>query len=369
MPQYIWQHENWTAFSYNAEAVLPVLSRFRKKQGYFLRQIHELGFTDELNTYAKILEEEAVQTSAIEGIVLNREGVRSSIANHLGIAQAGLREATREMHGLVTVLLEAVHNYLQPLDKSCLFRWHSLLFLSGISDFRIIEAGNWRKTKMQVVSGAFGRQKVHFEAPLPENVEDEMQGFFAWWKNTQETMDGIIRTALAHLYFVTVHPFEDGNGRLARILSDIALAQDEDMAKRFYSVSAQIMKERSSYYDILEKTQKGDGDCTEWLVWFIGCLERSITSACFIIENILAKAEFWKKHRDTDLNERQRKVINRLLDAGKDGFEGGLTTQKYCGMTKCSRATAFRDIEDLLAKNILSPLPKGGRSTAYAVVV
>lgn len=181
-------------------------------------------------------------------------------------------------------------------------------------------------------------------------------------------MDGIIRTAFAHLYFVTVHPFEDGNGRLARVLSDIALAQDEDMAKRFYSVSAQIMRERNAYYDILEKTQKGDGDCTEWLVWFIGCLERSITSACLIIENILAKAEFWKKHRDTDLNERQRKVINRLLDAGKDGFEGGLTTQKYCGMTKCSRATAFRDIEDLLAKNILSPLSKGGRSTAYTVV-
>lgn len=369
MPHYIWQQENWANFTYNAEAVLPVLSGFRKKQGYFLRQIEELGLTDEFNTYAKIVEEEAIQTSAIEGISLDREGVRSSIAMHLGIEQAGLREPTKEANGLVTVLLEAVHTYLEPLNKQALFRWHTLLFPTQAFNYQKVEVGAWRKTPMQVISGRFGNPKVHFEAPAPESLEHEMQGFFKWWEESKNTMDGILRTAFAHLYFVTIHPFEDGNGRLARVISDIALSQDEKIAKRFYSVSNQIMKERNAYYDILEKTQKGNGDCTEWLLWFIECLEHSITASCKIIEHILAKAEFWNKHKTTPLNDRQRKVINRLLDTGKDNFIGGLTTQKYCGMTKCSRATAFRDIEDLLTKNILSPLSKGGRSTAYEIVI
>jgi len=194
-----------------------------------------------------------------------------------------------------------------------------------------------------------------------------MKRYFAWWTESRKTLDGIIRAALAHFYFVTIHPFEDGNGRLARSLADMALAQDERIGMRFYSLSAQIMKERSAYYDILERTQKGNGDCTEWLLWFFGCLERAVEAAGGVVENILSKAGFWKQHMDVVLNERQKKVLNRLLDAGLGGFEGGLTTRKYMGMTKASRSTAWREIDDMLQKGLLKPLPGGGRSTAYTV--
>ncbi len=369
MVEYIWQLENWTQFPYDVERVLPVLSAFRKKQGYFLRHVYELGFENELHAYAKIVEEDALKTSAIEGITLDKEGVRSSIAAHLGLEQAGLRQASHEVDGLVTVLLDAVHNYAKPLDKKMLCAWHRLLFPSAYVGLSKIAVGKFRTTQMQVVSGGYGKEKIHFKGPEPEQVQKQMQDFFQWWKKTQNSMDGIIRCALAHLYFWTIHPFDYGNGRLARVISDIALAQDEELQRRFYSVSAQIMQERKRYYELLEKTQKGDGDCTEWLLWFISCLGRAIDLAAETIATVLDKADFWRKFVDTAVNERQKKVLNRLLDAGKDGFTGGLTTQKYMGMTKTSRATAFRDIDDLVHKNMLRPLAKGGRSTAYEIAL
>lgn len=368
MPHYIWELENWTDFPYDTDCVLPVLSKFRKKQGYFLRTVFELGFENELQAYAKIVEEDALETSAIEGETLDREGVRSSVARHLGLERAGLREASHEVNGLVTVLLDAVHNHLQPLNKKQLCTWHTLLFPHNNTGYEKIAAGEYRKTQMQVISGRYGNPKVHFEAPQPENVHAHMEHFFAWWKKTQKTMDGIIRAGLAHLYFVTIHPFEDGNGRLARVISDIALAQDEGGTRRFYSLSAQIMKERNTYYELLERTQKGNGDCTAWLVWFIECLSNALDLAHDIIAVVLDKADFWRKFTDVTLNERQKKVLSRLLDAGKNGFIGGLTTQKYMSMTKTSRATAFRDIEYMVQKNMLRPLAKGGRSTAYEIV-
>jgi Fic family protein len=221
---------------------------------------------------------------------------------------------------------------------------------------------------MQIVSGAYGKQKVHFEAPPPERLEAEMAAFFSWWEKSREKLDGIIRAALAHLYFVAIHPFDDGNGRLSRAIADMALAQDECAGRRYYSLSAQIMKERDTYYALLEKTHAGEGDCTEWLLWFIACFDRALIAAEATLAAILFKAVFWKRHAETLVNERQKKVLNRLLDAGKDGFEGKLSTRKYRGMTKTSRATAWREIEDLLQKKMLRPLPGGGRSAAYEIV-
>jgi Fic family protein len=313
------------------------------------------------------VEEDAIQTSAIEGENLDRESVRSSVAMHLGLPTAGLKPIDRATNGLVEVLLDATHNYDTPLLKKRLWDWHAALFPSSQSGLHPIVVGAWRKAPMQVVSGPYGRQKVHFEAPPPERLDTEMASFLNWWDNSQTMLDGIIRAALAHLYFVTIHPFDDGNGRLARALADMALAQDENTGRRYYSLSSQIMKERNYYYVILEKTQAGDGECTQWLLWFISCLERALLAAEVTLQAILFKTNFWKHHVETIINERQKKVLNRLLDAGKDGFEGGLSTRKYMGMVKVSRATAWREIEDLLQKQMLRPLPGKGRSTAYEI--
>ncbi len=329
--------------------------------------MEELGFEDGLRAYAVAVEEDAIQTAAIEGESLDREGVRSSIAIHLGLPTAGLRPADRAVDGLVVVLLDATHRHAAPLTKDRLCGWHAALFPSGRSGFHPIVTGAWRNAPMQVVSGPYGRRKIHCEAPPSEHVEAEMAAFFSWWEASREKLDGILRAALAHLYFVTIHPFDDGNGRLARTITDMALAQDEGTGRRYYSLSAQIMKERESYYALLEKTQAGAGECTDWLLWFISCFERTLVAAEATLAAILFKAVFWKRHAETAVNERQRKVLNRLLDAGKDGFEGGLSTRKYMGMTKTSRATAWREIEDLLQKGMLRALPGGGRSTAYEI--
>ena len=367
MSQYLWQSPQWPNFIWNSDALLRPLSELRKRQGRFLRAMEDLGFEDNLRAYAVAVEEDAIQTAAIEGENLDREGVRSSIAHHLGLPSVGLRPADRAVDGLVEVLLDATHNHAQPLTKDRLCAWHTALFPSGRSGFHAIITGAWRIAPMQVISGPYGRQKVHYEAPPPERMEAEMAAFFVWWAGSRDHLDGIIRAALAHLYFVTIHPFDDGNGRLARTITDMALAQDEGTGRRYYSLSAQIMKERDTYYAMLEKTQAGGGDCTDWLAWFIGCFDRALVAAESTLTAILYKATFWKRHAETPLTDRQRKVLNRLLDAGQGGFEGGLSTRKYMGMTKTSRATAWREIEDLLAKEILRPLPGGGRSTAYEI--
>lgn len=366
-PHYIWQQENWQDFYFDADKVLQPLAVARKNQGRLLGVMEDLGFDDSLRASAASLEEDAIQTAAIEGETLDREGVRSSIAKHLGLPQAGLRVADRAVDGLVQVLLDATRNYDTPLTAERLYGWHAALFPTGHSGLHKITVGAWRSSPMEVVSGPFGKQKVHYEAPPPGVLDDEMRSFFQWWTETRHNMDGLIRAALAHLYFVTIHPFDDGNGRLARCLADIALAQDEKTGMRFYSLSAQIMQERDAYYDILERTQKGDGDVTEWLLWFLGCFDRTVAAAEKTLNKVLMKAKFWNAHSETELNERQRKVLNKLLDAGPDGFEGSLTTRKYIGMTKASRSTAWREIDDMMQKGVLRALPGDGRNSAYEV--
>ena len=367
MPRYFWEDKNWPKYRWNSEALLQPLADVRRRQGRFLRAMEDLGFEDSLRAYAVATEEDVVQSSAIEGENLDREKVRSSIASHLGLPTAGLRPADRAVDGLVKILLDAIHNHTTPLTQDRLCGWHSALFPSGRSGFKAIMTGAWRNSPMQIVSGAYGKQKIHFEAPPPERMEEEMAAFFSWWEESRRKLDGIIRAALAHLYFVTIHPFDDGNGRLSRAIADMALAQDESCGRRYYSLSAQIMKERIAYYAMLEKTQTGDGECTEWLLWFISCFDRALIEAEATLAAILFKAAFWKRHAETVVNERQKKVLNRLLDVGRNGFEGGLSTRKYMGMTKISRATAWREIEDLLQKNMLRPLPGGGRSVAYEI--
>ena len=368
MPRYFWESPKWPSFRWNSKVLLQPLAEIRKRQGRFLRTMEDLGFEDSLKAYAVAIEEDAIQTAAIEGENLDREKVRSSIALHLGLPAAGLRPADRAADGLVEVLLDAAHNHAKALTRERLYDWHRALFPQGRSGFRAVITGAWRDAPMRIVSGAYGKEKVHFEAPPPERLEAEMSDFFAWWRNSCGKMDGMLRAALAHLYFVTIHPFDDGNGRLSRAIADMALAQDESAGRRYYSLSAQIMKERATYYAMLEKTQTGDGDCTEWLLWFIGCFDHALITAETTLAAILLKTAFWKRHEGTTVGERQKKVLNRLLDAGKDGFEGGLSTRKYMGITKTSRATAWREIEDLLQKKMLRPLPGGGRSTAYEIL-
>ena len=368
MPRYFWEDQNWPIFCWNTDALLQPLANVRKRQGRFLRAMEDLGFEDSLRAVAMATEEDAIQTAAIEGENLDREKVRSSIAVHLGLPAAGLRSADRAVDGLVNVLLDATHNHTATFTRDRLCRWHTALFPSGQSGLQDITTGAWRSGPMQVISGLYGKIKVHFEAPPPERLEAEMADFFSWWEKSHGKLDGIIRAALSHLYFVTIHPFDDGNGRLSRAIADMALAQDESIGRRYYSVSAQIMKERGTYYAMLEKTQAGNGDCTEWLLWFIACFDHALIAAEATLSVILFKAVFWKRHEATVVSERQKKVLNRLLDAGKNGFEGGLSTRKYMGMTKISRATAWREIEDLLQKKILRPLPGKGRSVAYEIV-
>lgn len=367
-PHYIWQFENWQDFRFDADTLLQPLAVARKNQGYLLGVMKELGFGDSLRALAVSLEEDVVQTAAIEGEALDREGVRSSIAKQLGLPQVGLRVADRTIDGLVQVLLDATQNYEMPLTAKRLYGWHAALFPSGYSGLYKITIGAWRSSQLAVVSGPLGKQKVHYEAPSPESLEREMRSFFHWWRKTRTSMDGLIRAALAHLYFVTIHPFDDGNGRLARCLADMALAQDEKTGMRFYSLSAQIMHERDTYYEILEYTQKNDKDVTKWLCWFLGCFDRAVTSAGKTLQNVLMKTKFWNFHSKTELSKRQKKVVNKLLDAGPGGFEGHLTTRKYIGMTRVSRSTAWREINDMLQKGVLKVLSGAGRNTAYEVI-
>jgi Fic family protein len=339
-------------------------------QGSLLGRVKHLGFRPGEEAQADILTEEAVKTAAIEGERLNLRMVRSSAARHLGLREAGLIPATRSIDGLVEVILDAAQNRDKPLSPGRLRGWHAALFPTGYSGLHRIRAGKWRgKEPMRVVSGPMGREKAHFEAPPGGAVDAEMRRFLRWWKDSRKNTDGIIRAGLAHFYFVTIHPFEDGNGRIARTLTDMALAQDEKLNVRYYSLSSQIMEERKSYYNILEKTSRSTGtDVSGWLAWFLECFEHAIQRSESILERVLAKADFWQEHAQDTLNARQKKAINRMLDAGPGGFEGGLTTRKYAGMNKVSRATAFREISDMFGKKILRQLPGKGRSVSYELV-
>jgi len=368
--KYIWQSASWPKLKWDSNTLLSLLGHARLLQGNLLGRVKRLGFKLGEEAQADILTEEAIKTAAIEGERLNPQMVRSSVARHLGLREAGLIPASRSVDGLVEVILDATQKYNSSLSATRLKGWHAALFPLGYSGLHKIRVGQWRgKEPMQVVSGPMGKERIHFEAPPGETIEAEMKQFLHWWESSRKDTDGILRAGLAHLYFVTIHPFEDGNGRIARALTDMALAQDEKLNVRYYSLSSQIMEERRGYYDILEKCTKSDSvDVTKWLVWFLECFERAIRRSDKIIGNVLAKAEFWQQHAQTGLNERQKKVLNRLLDAGPGGFEGDLTTRKYVSIAKVSRATAFREISDLLEKKILRQLSGKGRSVHYDLI-
>jgi Fic family protein len=367
MQTYIWQLENWPTLTWDTDRLLAPLGECRLRQGKLLSKVGGLGLQLDSQAQAEILVEETIKTSAIEGEKLDVHSVRSSVARRLGLPSAGL-PVDRRIDDLVSVLLDATQNFDKPLTRDRLWGWQAALFPSGYSGMHKIKVGGWRAgcEPMQVVSGPIGREKTHYEAPPVEQLESEMTRFLTWFDDNLGSVEGIIRAALVHLRFVTIHPFDDGNGRLARALTDMALAQDDRQKVRYYSLSTQIMTERAGYYAILEKTQKGSGDVTAWLVWFLGCFARAIDRSEDIMTGVFSKSEFWKNHAEDRLTARQKKVINRLLDEGLEGFEGGLTTKKYASMTHASRATAFRELDQLLELGILSRIGQG-RAVRYVL--
>ena len=365
---YIWVRKNWFDFKYDEATLLKPLSGLRVLQGKLLGRAASLDIKLETEAQADILVEEAVRTAEIEGQKLNRDEVRSSVAVRLGLPK-GVGVSDRSIDGLVDVLLDAVRFHDKPLTLERLNGWHAALFPTGYSGLKKIKVGRLRGDEpMQIVSGPVGKEKVHFEALPKKRLDEEMRLFLKWWHSSLGNMDGILRAATAHLRFVTIHPYEDGNGRLARALIDMALAQDEKLNVRFYSVSSEIMRSRNKYYKILEDVQRCRLDVTQWYLWFIQCVSASIENSQEIIANVFRRVDFWNKHAQTELNERQKKVLSRILEAGPGGFSGGLTTRKYVSIAKVSRATAFREITDMLDKKILRQLPGKGRSVHYDLI-
>jgi len=325
-----------------------------------------LGFSLRKEAVLQTLTQDVVKSSEIEGEALDSQQVRSSIARRLGIDIGALVPADRNVEGVVEMMLDATQNYDKPLTKKRLFDWHAALFPTGRSGMHKIRVGKWRHDKsgpMQVVSGPIGRERVHYEAPQAKKIPREMTAFLSWFE-ADEPIDPVIKAGLAHLWFVTIHPFEDGNGRIARAIADMALARSEESSQRFYSMSAQIQLERKAYYDMLETTQKGDLDVTDWLEWFLACLDRAFDRANAILGNVLTKSRFWQSHAETTFNERQRDMINRLME----DFEGKLTSSKWAKIEKCSQDTASRDIDDLISRGVLMKDAAGGRSTSYSLV-
>lgn len=360
---YIHEKDNWTDFTWDEKQVSLKLAETRNLQGRLLGQMESLGFDLQDEAVLDTLTLEIVKSSEIEGEILDLDQVRSSIARRLGIEIAGSIDSERHIDGIVEMMLDATQRYSLQLTKERLFGWHSLLFPTGWSNMYKITVADWRKDStgpMQVVSGPMGKEKVHYEAPNSDRIENEMERFINWVENEVE-IDPVLKAAISHLWLVTIHPFEDGNGRITRAVTDMILARSDKSVRRFYSMSAQIRIERKQYYDILEKTQKSNSDITEWILWFLECLKNAISSTSEILKTILAKAEFWKIHSETTLNERQRKMINRLFN----GFTGKLTTKKWAKICKCSQDTGLRDIQDLISKKILQKEASGGRSTNY----
>ena len=363
MVKYIWQLSSWPEFRWNNAELLRPLGMTRQIQGKLLAKSEYFG----LGVRAEVLTQEAFTTAAIEGELLDRDSVRSSVARRLGLPTAGLPPVERHIDGLVEMLIDATRNHAEPLTALRLKGWHAALFPTGYSGMSEIVVGDWRRgtEPMQVVSGPIGKEKVHYEAPPANTVDGEVERFLAWFRSSKDRTDGIVRAAVAHLWFVTIHPFQDGNGRIGRAIADMALAQDENKDFRLYSMSAQIRTEQDNYYDLLERTQKGSGDITEWIIWFFDCLKRAVQSSESEIRKVMDKARLWENIAHLDLNERQRKIVNRLLEAGPDGFEGGMTNRKYRGITKTTRETAKRDIGDLVTKGIMVKRLGGGRSSSY----
>ncbi len=362
---YIWEALKWPEFRWEPRQLIELLAGVSREHGKLLGKMEALGFELRNEAHLQTLTEDVVKTSEIEGENLQREQVRSSIARRLGMDVGGLVPVDRNVEGVVEMMLDATSNYSDPLTEERLFAWHASLFPTGRSGMHQITVGGWRTMDagpMRVVSGPIGREKVHFEAPSAELVPDEMASFLEWFERSTEA-DPLIVAGLAHLWFVTIHPFEDGNGRIARAIADMVLARSERIGQRFYSMSAQIRREHKKYYEILESTQKSELDVTSWLQWFIGCLQRAVEGSEDMLESTLQKARFWERFAMEPLNDRQIKVLNRLLD----GFEGKLTSSKWAKIAKCSQDTAHRDIVDLIERGALKKDPGGGRSTSYSL--
>lgn len=368
MQTYIHQLSDWPNFRWSNEQLAEKLAAVRHRQGRLLGRIEGFGIKLRDEAVLQTLTEEVVKSTEIEGQVLNRNQVRSSLAKRLGMDIGALTPASRSVDGIVQVVLDATQNYGKPVTKERLFGWHAALFPTGYSDLEKITVGAWRTPEdgpMQVASGPHGRRKVHFEAPAAQGIEKEMAAFLKWFNAEQAGLDLVLKAAVAHFWFETIHPFHDGNGRIGRALADMMLARSENSAQRFYSISAQIKAEQGKYYDYLEEMQKGDLDITSYLDWFLGCLSRAFDGAETILADVIRKAKFWELHKGQPFNERQTMMIGKLLD----GIEGKLTSSKWAKMAKTSQDTASRDITGLLRDNVLVKEPGGGRSTSYVLVV
>lgn len=361
--KYLYNDPDWPIFKWNSDKLLSLLSHVRNLQGQLIGKMATLGFDVRNAANLETLTTEIVKSTEIEGEIINRDQVRSSVAKRLGLDFDGPGNSDRAIDGFADLMVDATRNFDKELTEERLFAWHSALFPTGKSGMYSIIAGNWRHDStgpMQVVSGAVGKSKVHYEAPAAVRLENEMRLFLVWF-NLEKDIDPVLKSAIAHLWFLTTHPFEDGNGRISRAISDMLLARSDEQPFRFYSMSAQIRKERNAYYDILEKTQKGDLDITNWIEWFLNCLLRAIESAEILFEKVIRRHGFWSKHAELTLNDRQKKILNLLLD----DFEGVLNTTKWAKLAKCSQDTALRDVQDLIEKGIFGKSKSGGRSTNY----
>ncbi len=360
--RYIHDYDNWWQFRFDYKDIINKLGRVRAKQGEIIGQMTSLGFDSQDEAILTNMSTELVRSSEIEGEKLNLEEVRSSIAKRLGIATAGVVPTSRYVDGIVEMQLDATRNFDKPLSAERLFGWHNVLFPTGMSGLYHIEVGKYRTGEMQVVSGAMGMEKIHYQAPAAERVPEEMNRFISWI-NEGDT-DDVLKAAIAHLWFVSIHPFDDGNGRIARALTDMLLARSENSKKRFYSISAEMKIMQKEYYEMLERTQHSDGDITEWILWFLQCFEKALNTTEKVLSDVRRKTDFWQRNRNVSFNERQRKLLNMLFD----GFFGKLTTGKWAKIAKCSTDTALNDINDLVKKGVLRKSEEGGRSTNYILI-
>jgi Fic family protein len=364
MPKYIYQNKSWTQFTWDDKVINEVFGEVRNLQGKITGQMSSLGFSLQEETNLTTLTLDVVKSSEIEGEQLNYEQVRSSIAMRLGMDIGGLVSADRNIDGVVEMMLDATQNYQGALTQERLFGWHAALFPTGRSGMHLIETARYRSGEMQIVSGAMGKEKLHYEA-IPAHLVKQQMDIFLDWFNNNSTIDPVLKAAIAHFWFIIIHPFDDGNGRIARALSDLLLARADKSTERFYSMSSQILVERKKYYDILQQVQHSDGDITAWLSWFLHCLKNALLETEKGLQKVVTNAEFWKRHEQTPLNERQRLMLNKLLT----GFDGKLKTSKWAKITKTSPDTALRDIKDLIEKGILQQEEGGGRSTNYELVI
>lgn len=364
MAKYIYEHKNWTAFKWKEKAINALFGEVRLMQGKIIGQMNALGFSAKEEAILKTLTLDVVKSSEIESELLNYNQVRSSIARRLGIKTAGLVSSSRHIEGIVELMLDATQRHNLPLTEKRLFGWQASLFPTGHSGAYKIEVGRYRTGEMQIVSGPMGKEKVHYEAVKPKLVKSEMSTFLKWFNN-DNSLDPVLKAAIAHFWFIIIHPFDDGNGRIGRAITDMLLARAEGSGERFYSMSSQILAERKRYYEVLQKVQHSSGDITEWLQWFLQCLKNAMMATENTTQKILHKAAFWEQHQHLPINERQRLMLNKLFD----GFEGKLQSSKWAKITKTSTDTALRDIKDLIKKGILKQTDEGGRSANYELVI